>query len=317
MPRQASVTNVVPVTYDQNTFSSAEDWEEETTSTTFSLWEDSIENPFAAVEAYQDNLLVNIEQKKPMKSTSGLTKTQKKNEKRAEKRREKNAANASSEHENYNHLHDNNENGSLDDEDTLGKMAREYSPPGRAYSSNSAFVDWVSILNIYCQKHKINQPQYKEDKTRFGGFGYCVAVGVKKFWTGSYCSTKKDAKHSAARSALLGLNVSVSTPDPCRAPHMASDYERAQQLAQNAQILQSKITPQNRIIPGHNPTNVQASQSDISKTIAATESKLKKVVIKEENEDDGWQVAGRKRATNQDYLKLAGMGRGRGRRWRS
>lgn len=61
---------------------------------------------------------------------------------------------------------------------------------------------------------------------------------------------------------------------------MASDYERAQQLAQNAQILQSKITPQNRIIPGHNPTNVQASQSDISKTIAATESKLKKVVIK-------------------------------------
>lgn len=62
----------MPVTYDQNTFSSADDWEEETTSSTFSLWEDNIEDSFAAVEAYQHKLLVNIEQKKPMKSTSGL-----------------------------------------------------------------------------------------------------------------------------------------------------------------------------------------------------------------------------------------------------
>ena len=72
-----------------------------------------------------------------------------------------------------------------------------------------AFVDWVSILNQYCQKNRINQPKYSEATNALGGFGSSVVVTTERFFSDSYCRTKKEAKHSAARAALLGLNIAV------------------------------------------------------------------------------------------------------------
>ena len=72
-----------------------------------------------------------------------------------------------------------------------------------------AFVDWVSILNQYCQKNRINQPKYSEASNPCGGFGFSVVVTTERFFCDAYCDNKKKAKHCAARAALLGLNIAV------------------------------------------------------------------------------------------------------------
>jgi dsRNA-specific ribonuclease len=77
------------------------------------------------------------------------------------------------------------------------------------FSFIDAFVDWVSILNQYCQKNRINQPKYSEASNPCGGFGSSVVVTTERFFSNAYCSTKKEAKHCAARAALLGLNIAV------------------------------------------------------------------------------------------------------------
>ena len=42
-----------------------------------------------------------------------------------------------------------------------------------------------------------------------GGFGAQVLVKGQIFTTMKYCSTKKEARHDAAKCALLGLNIPV------------------------------------------------------------------------------------------------------------
>lgn len=75
--------------------------------------------------------------------------------------------------------------------------------------SPGSFVDFVSILNQYCQKSRINTPKYGEAPGLMGGFGAQVFVKGQIFTTMKYCGTKKEARHDAAKCALLGLNIPV------------------------------------------------------------------------------------------------------------
>lgn len=75
--------------------------------------------------------------------------------------------------------------------------------------STGSFVDFVSILNQYCQKNRINVPKYGEAAGVQGGFGAQVLVKGQIFTTMKYCLTKKEARHDAAKCALLGLNIPV------------------------------------------------------------------------------------------------------------
>ena len=75
--------------------------------------------------------------------------------------------------------------------------------------SSGSFVDFVSILNQYCQKNRLNVPKYGEAPGVQGGFGAQVLVKGEIFTTMKYCLTKKEARHDAAKCALLGLNIPV------------------------------------------------------------------------------------------------------------
>ena len=70
-------------------------------------------------------------------------------------------------------------------------------------------MDFVSILNQYCQRSRINTPKYLESSGVNGGFGAKVFVKGEIFTTSKYCLTKKEARHDAAKCALLGLNIPV------------------------------------------------------------------------------------------------------------
>ncbi|XP_065675420.1 uncharacterized protein LOC136072005 isoform X2 [Hydra vulgaris] len=68
-------------------------------------------------------------------------------------------------------------------------------------------VDYTSLLQIVCQKVKWNLPEYKECTSSLGGFGYQCRVGLKWYESKDFNSTKKDAKHNAAKWALLELDI--------------------------------------------------------------------------------------------------------------
>ena len=68
-------------------------------------------------------------------------------------------------------------------------------------------MDFVSLLNIYCQQNRINAPQYREGPGVSGGFGSQVTIKTNIFRTKKNCKTKKEAKQNAAMVACLALNV--------------------------------------------------------------------------------------------------------------
>ena len=74
-------------------------------------------------------------------------------------------------------------------------------------------MDFVSILNQYCQKSRINVPKYSEVPGVLGGYGSQVFVKGQIFTNMKYCATKKEARHDAAKVALLGLNIPVGKCD--------------------------------------------------------------------------------------------------------
>lgn len=191
-----------------------------------------------------------------------------------------------------------------------------------------AFVDWVSILNQYCQKNKINQPKYSEAANALGGFGAAVVVTTERFFSNTACRTKKEAKHSAARAALLGLNIAVSTPDPCRAPHQGGgNIKRIRELEANRQLLEHTIQAnQQRVIPGLSqrtstpPSQRRPQNSSENGTERITNQMAGVAIDQTQNPDDEWKVVGRRSrdsgrvpgaSANNNALRLAGRGRGR------
>ena len=63
------------------------------------------------------------------------------------------------------------------------------------------------MLNQYCQKNKINQPQYSEAPATFGGFASTVSVKGEFYDSHGNHRTKKSAAQSAAMWALLAMEI--------------------------------------------------------------------------------------------------------------
>lgn len=189
-----------------------EDWDIEADQPGFSLGVvtgDEERTSYDVVYDYQTALQSQAEAQKPITNgdLSGMSKALKKNRKRAQKKKEKKAAEAGDQLDDTSD-DDAQEMTPEETEERLREIARAYALPGMRISSD-AFVDWVSILNQYCQKNKINQPKYSEAANALGGFGAAVVVTTERFFSNTACRTKKEAKHSAARAALLGLNIAV------------------------------------------------------------------------------------------------------------
>lgn len=73
---------------------------------------------------------------------------------------------------------------------------------------NASRFDYTSMLNMVCQKCRINLPEFQECAAGcMGGFAYKCRVGLTWYQGLEYCSTKKDAKHECARWALLGMEI--------------------------------------------------------------------------------------------------------------
>ena len=330
-----SAPNVQPVEYDSNAvFNPSEDWESEANHTGFSISGMASMEPertaYDEIEEFQDQLEERALQDQQMQAQqptdlSGLSKAKKKNMKRAQKRREKHLANGDSSSDNGingndddNYVDEGEELTEAQKESRLNQIAQEYAVPGRPTSG--AFVDWVSILNQYCQKNRINQPKYTEASNQHGGFGFSVVVTTERFFCDAFCDTKKKAKHCAARAALLGLNITVSTPDPCRAPHVGGgNVQRAREVEQRSAYLDTQISRPARVIPGLNPALTSSSSSPPRpvQTQSLT-TQMGVMTMNQQNEDD-WQVAGSRRRdpsrpSGNNALRLAGIGRGRPRR---
>ncbi|XP_028392161.1 uncharacterized protein LOC114516781 [Dendronephthya gigantea] len=308
----AYAPNVKPVMHEPYEYDPVEDWESEANHTGFSITEVD-KTPYDEINEYQDTLEESIKSQigqsrnnyMPVVDTSSMSKTAKKNFKRAQKRREKEEVIGKEEDE------------EIDEESKLQQIAQEYAIPGRPISTNAgAFVDWVSILNQYCQKNRINQPKYSEAANPNGGFGYAVVVTTEKFYSNIYCKKKIDAKHSAARAALLGLNIAVGTPNPCRGP---GNVEREQELENRRMLIENNYKPpKTQSIPGYNPPATQIQPSPQNQPPPMPSPAARMAALSVEEEQNQWQVAGSKKKdlsrTSGNALRLAGVGRGRGRK---
>lgn len=72
---------------------------------------------------------------------------------------------------------------------------------------NAQRADYTSLLNIVCQKIRLNLPEYMPISAAHGGFAFKVRVFQTWYEGLEYSSTKKDAKHVAAKWALLGMDI--------------------------------------------------------------------------------------------------------------
>lgn len=297
-----------------------EDWESEAYSQPFSISgvEPVEENgdAYDVVQAIQEVQIQAHGVKSAPLDTTGMTAAQKKNLKRAQKRQERRAAEGI------------DDEPVMTDDERLAAIAKQYAVLNNRTSGS--FVDFVSILNQYCQKNRINVPKYGEAVGVHGGFGAQVLVKGEIFTTMKYCATKKEARHDAAKCALLGLNIPVVDPTPNKpmAARTAMDHQRLRethelQLLNDAGQLQprgrgrpvlkppsdfssSATGPPLAQQPSQNgPTMVQPAQNDPPHNFP--------VVNGTSGGDDEWTTVGRKGVKNPVYqhsLKMAGRGRG-------
>ncbi|KAJ7376657.1 hypothetical protein OS493_033539 [Desmophyllum pertusum] len=243
--------------------------------------------------------------------TSGMTAAQKKNFKRAQKRQEKRTAEGI------------DEEPVMTDEERLAAIAKQYAVLNNRTSAS--FVDFVSILNQYCQKNRINVPKYGEAPGVQGGFGAQVFVKGQIFTTMKYCLTKKEARHDAAKCALLGLNIAVVDPTPNKpmAARTATDRQRLRETHE-LQLLNEAGQPQPRGRGKTTSTPSSFSSSATGPPMSQQPSHNEAAYDFPEmvnggtgGDDDQWTTVGKKGVKNPVYqhsLKMAGRGRGMSRK---
>ncbi|KAL9974378.1 hypothetical protein ACROYT_G011402 [Oculina patagonica] len=290
-----------------------EDWESEAYSQPFSIIgekpHDEEVDAYDIVQAIQEvQIQAHAPKSKPIDMT-GLTATQKKNLKRAQKRQEKREAEGLESDEPV-----------MTDEERLAAIAKQYAVLNNRTAGS--FVDFVSILNQYCQKNRINTPKFGEAPGVQGGFGAHCFVKGQIFNTMKYCLTKKEARHDAAKCALLGLNIPVVDPTPNKpmAARTATDHQRLRETHE-LQLLNEAGQPQPRgrgkpVLKTPSafsssatgpPVTQQPSQNDAAYNLPETANGASG------GEDDEWTTVGKKGVKNPVYqhsLKMAGRGRG-------
>ncbi|CAH3139908.1 unnamed protein product [Porites lobata] len=296
---------------------STEDWESEAVSEPFSIARsepsNKQEDAYDIVQAMQEvQLQAHAAPPRPV-DTSGLTATQKKNLKRSQKRQEKREA------------EENADEPQMTDEERLQAIANQYAVLRN--KTSGSFVDFVSILNQYCQKSRINVPKYSEAPGVLGGYGSQVFVKGQIFTNMKYCGTKKEARHDAAKVALLGLNIPVVDPTPNKpmAARTATDHQRLRETHE-LHLLNQAGQPQPRGRGQGQPVVKPPSSSSMPSAAAGppvsqqpsqnggdeTAFNLPEATNGEAVSDE-WTAVTRKGLKNPVYqhsLKMAGRGRG-------
>ncbi|KAM7448724.1 factor1-like [Porites harrisoni] len=294
---------------------STEDWESEAVSEPFSIARsepsNEQEDAYDIVQAMQEvQLQAHAAPSRPV-DTSGLTATQKKNLKRSQKRQEKREA------------EENTQEPQITDEERIQAIATQYAV--LTNKTSGGFVDFLTILNQYCQKSRINVPKYSEVPGVLGGYGAQVFVKGQIFTNMKYCATKKEAKHDAAKVALLGLNIPVVDPTPNKpmAARTATDHQRLREthelhlLNQTGQpqprgrgLGQPVVKPPSSLsMPSAGPpVSQQPSQNGGDETAFSLPEATNGEAVSDE-----WTAVTRKGVKNSVYqhsLKMAGRGRG-------
>lgn len=291
-----------------------EDWEIEADRQPFSIL--APEPQADSTDGYDVLQVIQVVQaqahaKPKLMETSGMTAAQKKNFKRAQKRHEQREAERA------------NQEPEMTNEERVQALAKQYS----LLSTSGSFIDFVSILNLYCQKNKINLPKYSEAPGVDGGFGAQCFVKGQIFKSMKYCSTKKEARHDAAMHAVLGLNIPVVDPTPNKpmAVRSATDHQKLRETHE-LQLLKEagQAPPKGRGRPTVQQSvrsfSTQATGPPMSQqppqNMAA--NKFTEVTgLTEGTENDKWTTIGGKGLKNPVYqhsLKMAGRGRGMSRR---
>lgn len=95
-------------------------------------------------------------------------------------------------------------------------------------------VDFTSLLNIVCQKIRLNLPTYTPiNGGSGGGFAFKCLVFQTYYQGRDYCSNKKDAKHNCAKWALLGMEIpGIDTAVDTRGKREQPIHPRLRQSAQ-------------------------------------------------------------------------------------
>lgn len=294
-----------------------EDWESEAVNEPFSIASsepfDEKQDAYDILQAMQEVQIQAQATSSKSVDTSSMTPTQKKNYKRAQKRQEKKAAEVEVCGEPV-----------MTDEERLAAIANQYAVLRNGVSAS--FVDFVSILNQYCQKSRINVPKYSEAAGIQGGYGAQVFVKGQIFTNMKYCGTKKEARHDAAKVALLGLNIPVVDPTPNKpmAARTATDHQRLRETHELHLLNQAgQLQPRGRgqVQPVVKPpsssstsaTGPPMSQQPSQNVGRETDYNFPETTNGETGGGDEWTTVGRKGVKNPVYqhsLKMAGRGRG-------
>lgn len=299
-----------------------EDWESEAFSQPFSIiGHKPTEKEVDAYDIVQAMQEVQVQAHVgPSKSRviPGLASVQETNHKRSQKRQQNGEAGSYAEYP------------GMTDDERLAAIVKQYSVLNNRTAGS--FVDFVSILNQYCQKSRINVPKYGEAPGVLGGFGAQVFVKGEIFTSMKYCGTKKEARHDAAKVALLGLNIPVVDPTPNKpmSARTATDHRRLREthelqlLKQAGQPVQPMGRGQGQRQPVAKPPaasslsatgppmSQQPSHNGVSETTYNMPEATNGETRQSENNDE-WTTVGRKGVKNPVYqhsLKMAGRGRG-------
>ncbi|XP_065064205.1 putative cyclin-dependent serine/threonine-protein kinase DDB_G0272797/DDB_G0274007 [Rhopilema esculentum] len=217
----------------------------------------------------------------------------------------------------------------------INLMLSLYPPP----KVTGSFKDYKSVLNQYCQKNRINQPKYYEIPSCFSGFACEVMVNGKTYRSHGHQTNKKTAGHSAAKWALMELEVPEAEQNelnqklrPARtaedmamlrsahevgllqqAGHLPSVSKPSQEMnnhvTKRMQQVKPPVTPQvvskpspqpvPEPVPVLIPPSAFTKQTDINGGFASP-------VASGVDSNDSWQTVGSKKSAR------SGKGRGRG-----
>ncbi|XP_032238775.2 protein D7 isoform X2 [Nematostella vectensis] len=244
-----------------------------------------------------------------------MTPAQRKNYKRAQKRQQKRQAETG----------DEMGEAVASEAERRQELMQQYS----ILMNEGGFVDFVSILNQWCQKNKVNPPKYTEGPGVAGGFGSKVVIRTDVFSTNKYCKTKKDAKQNAAMVAVVALNVPIGEEGHDKLlglrARSTAEKDRLRQVHEEKLLMQAGYNNPAPVL--HPPSSFAARSQPIATAPPAysepatayteMDRQMGDMSLGQQSVDDeGWSTVAKKNPTgvkNPVYntaMKVAGRGRG-------
>eukprot|EP00794_Sanderia_malayensis_P019117 gene19118-21034_t len=118
-----------------------------------------------------------------------------------------------------------------------------YPPPNNKLDSKD--IDYISVLNQYCQKNKINAPKYLEAGASYSGFSYEVIIKSDTFRSHGHHRNKMAAKKDSAKWALLNMKLpqDMNVVNRPRAIRPMEDQLRLREAHETGLLYQSGNLP--------------------------------------------------------------------------